>query len=183
MNQKTLITIAVVGGASVLLFLYLKKSGKLDQWFPAAASNEFTDETALLAYCMRQNLQADNGGPAVFVDSTGARHTASCADWLRAQQGSGGGQTAGLSAVNPAVDKAMLAKLRDAAMGTLGQDLANVAQWNLMLHELDPAAAPLNSSDRGTMNAEQYLVQRAQGGLSQVAPAEAAFVNPAQWVN
>ncbi len=182
MNQKTLITIAVVGGAGVLLYLYLRKSGKLDKWFPSAASNEFTDEAALLAYCMRQDLQALPPVTAVFIDTTGARHTAACADWLSAQQRSGGGQTAGLSAVNPAVDKNMLAILRQAAMGTLGQDLANVAQWNLMLRELDPQAAPLDG--QGSMNAEQYLVRRMQGGLPQIAPLDETFTNPAgAWVN
>lgn len=182
MNQKTLITIALVGGAGVLLYLYLRKSGKLDQMFPSAATNEFSDETALLAYCMRQDLQALPPASAVFIDSTGAKHTASCADWLSAQQGSGSGQTTGLSAVNPAVDKVMLAKLRDAMIGTLGQDLANVAQWNLVLRELDPQAAPLDGE--GSMNAETYLVRRMAGGLPQVAPAEQAFTNPGgAWVN
>ena len=182
MNQKTLITIALVGGAGVLLYLYLRKTGTLDRLFPSAASNEFTDETALLAYCMRQDLQALPPASAVFIDSSGARHTATCADWLSAQQGSGGGQTAGLPAANPAVDQAMLTKLRHAMMATVGQDLANVAQWNLLLRDLDPQAAPLEGD--GSMNAEQYLVRRMQGGLPQVAPLDETFTNPGgAWVN
>ena len=186
MNQKTLVTIAVIGGAGVLLILYLNKSGKLAQWFGSTApANEFIDEPSLLAFCMKQNLQVDNGGQAVFIDSTGARHTASCADWLSAQQNqSGGGQTAGLSAApNPAIDKTLLANLREAAMAVLGRDSANVPQWNLMLRELDQQAAPLQSNETGNMTAAQYLGLRMEAGLTQLAPVAESYTNPAAWVN
>jgi hypothetical protein len=188
-NQKTLVTIAVVGGAGVLIYLYLSKSGKLSQWFGSDPTNSFTDETSLLAYCLKQNLQVDNGGQAVFVDSTGAQHTASCADWLSAQQNqSGGAQAAGLSAAdvaqqNPAIDRTLLMNLRQAAMAVLGKDLANIPQWNLMLRELDQQAAPLESDQVGNMTAEQYLALRIDAGLTQLAPQPESYTNPAAWVN
>lgn len=189
MKTKTMITMALVGGGLVLVYLYLRKSGTWATLFPGQATNEFTDQQKLLAYCMAQNLQVDQGGQAIFIDQSGARHAASCADWLHAQ--SGGGQAAGLSAVKQ-VDGTLLGKLRTAALSSpvMGVDRANVDQWNLLLRDLDPQARTSDLAEVGIrrgendqMSAEHYLELRHRAGLTALAPVEPHFENPMSWVN
>jgi hypothetical protein len=190
-KSKTFVTIAVIGGALYLVYVYLQKSGMWAKWFtPAGGGNEFTDEAALLAYCNSQDIAVNDGGLAVFIDAQGTRHSASCADWIRSQ--STGKGMAALEALHPGVDKAMLEKLRAAAMASpiLGCDRANVDQWNLLLQELDPAAQTSDLSAAGVergrndlMNALTYLSLRCQCGLSQVAPPDTTSDNPLAWVN
>lgn len=189
MKSKTFVTIAVIGGALYLVYVYLQKSGMWAKWFaPVGGGNEFTDEAALIAYCNQQNLAIDDGGLAVFIDSQGTRHSATCADWIRSQA-SGKGMAA-IADTHPGVDQAVLRKLRAAAVASpiIGCDRANVDQWNLLLQELDPAAqvSELPGVQRGqndVMNALQYLTLRCQCGLTQLAPQEVAFDNPGAWVN
>lgn len=187
MKTKHFITVVAIGGGLVLVYLYLKKSGILATWL--AAPNEFTDQAKLLEYCTRQNLAIDNGGQAIFIEPNGQRHSASCSDWLRAQDGSGGGQTAGLAAVRK-VDGTLLEKLRNAALTNpvMGLDRANVAQWNLLIKEIDPQARTSDMSEAGIdgarlMTAAEYLAHRHQAGLTALAPVEQAFANPMSWVN
>ncbi|MBF6570478.1 MAG: hypothetical protein IVW54_16550 [Candidatus Binataceae bacterium] len=190
MKPKAFVTIAVIGGALYLVYVYLRKSGTWDKWFaPAIGGNEFTDEAALLAYCNLQNLALDDGGLAVFVDSTGTRHSDTCANWIRSQGKAG---MASVAASHPGVDPAVLEKLRAAAASSpiLGCDRANVDQWNLLLQELDPtaqtsdlASAGVQRGQNDVMNALTYLSLRCQCGLSQVAPPDIAFHNPMSWVN
>ena len=187
MKTKHFMIVVGVGGALVLVYLYLKKSGMLQAWL--GGQNEFTDQAKLLEFCTRQNLAIDNGGQAIFIDARGQRHSASCSDWLRAQDGSGGGQTAGLAAVRQ-TDGTLLEKLRNAALTNpvMGLDRANVAQWNLLLKEIDPQARTSDMSEAGIdgarmMNAAEYLAHRHQAGLTALAPVEVAFPNPMSWVN
>lgn len=179
MNQdtKTLVYVALAAAAVGAGYWYLQKSGLWAQWFGGAIASSFTDPQALLAFC-----QANPNSQATYTDANGKTYTYYCWQWLAENTG----PVMNLPNASP-VDPDLLASLQAAAIANpaMGSDQGNVAQFNLLLQGIDPNAelTDLNADPTQMMNSQQYLLLRAQVGLSGLAPQQTSSQSPYAWVN
>jgi hypothetical protein len=187
MNDETkqLIKYAAMIAAGYFVYEWLQSSGLWAQWFggtapAAAASNSFSNPSALLTYC-----QANPNGTAIYVDpTTGVTSTASCAQWIASNSSS---PTSVVTAATPNTAPASslplnyqqaIAAIKTAA----GSDSQTIDEWGYFWQNGTIfSGGPAGFGVSGSISAAQAAQMQGFNGNNSNAPISAEqFVS---WLN